>query len=254
MLLRVFIETWDDVMVLQGCFMFILVTGSYLRNNVQVLLQIPDVHLKMMNHTPGFWTGFFSHHCCEVPHSVESPPFESMGSNLLNLYTTERCGNLSSILARKNNGKGLDSFLFSLLPHPSQKKQQQTRYPFRSSQVAGFSSNSSGYHGLPFQRHPSSQHPVPINSFREGQFGSPFGRVRYCNFACVNQLFNFINVGCWETILFKISCFLQKSEVSGLVRFERNLDLDCSQFFSIMIGCCRFMSCIWVRAGLVLIP
>ena len=113
-------------MVLQGCFMFILVTGSYLRNNVQVLLQIPDVHLKMMNHTPGFWTGFF------FPSLLRSSPqcgvpWHGHHSNLLNFCTHH--GKMSQFvinLSAKKQWEGF-GFIFSAfsLIHPKETTTNQ---------------------------------------------------------------------------------------------------------------------------------
>ena len=116
-----------------------------------------------------FGPAFVSHLFLKFP-TVWSPLVQE--SRHRNLYTHhgKKLQVVINRIAKKQMGRDwIHLFQPSPKRSPSQKKQQETRYPFRSSQVAGFSSNSSGYHGLRVQRHSGSQHRVPVNSFREGQ-------------------------------------------------------------------------------------
>lgn len=74
------IETRYDVMVLQGCFMFLLV---HICAKMSKSCSFFQTGLKMMNHTGGFWTGFFPITVFEVPNSVESRGSRAWASQLI---------------------------------------------------------------------------------------------------------------------------------------------------------------------------
>lgn len=74
------IETRYDVMVLQECFMFLLVRICAKMCKFYSFFQMG---LKMMNHSGGFWTGVFFPFVFEVPNSVESPGSRAWASQLI---------------------------------------------------------------------------------------------------------------------------------------------------------------------------
>ena len=67
-------------MVLQECFMFLLVRICAKMCKFYSFFQMG---LKMMNHSGGFWTGVFFPFVFEVPNSVESPGSRAWASQLI---------------------------------------------------------------------------------------------------------------------------------------------------------------------------
>lgn len=189
------IETRYDVMVLQGCFMFLLVhIWSYLCKNVQVLLLIPDGSKNDEPHWR-FLDRLFSDHCFWSSQQCGVPWFKSVGIATY-ILTTERSCNLSSILSLKSKWKGIGFIFFNLLPKkPSQRNNKKPGIRFGHRKWPGSHRTLLGTMAFVFSVTLAASIVCPSTAFGKASLDCPFCPVRFCDFACVNQFFNFR--WCW---------------------------------------------------------
>ena len=185
------IETRYDVMVLQGCFMFLLV---HICAKMSKSCSFFQMGLKMMNHTGGFWTVFFPNLFLKFP-AVWSPLVQERGhrNKLPNLCTHhgKKLQFVINLIAKKQ-WEGIGFIFFNLLPKkPSQRNNKKPGIRFGHRKWPGSHRTLLGTMAFVFSVTLAASILCPSRAFGKASLDCPFCPVRFCDFACRNQFFNF---------------------------------------------------------------